>query len=135
MPLSYAIYYHILSVSSPLSVSNLFLLSRIHYLLLAETQLFAWLITKVLKNKKALWLARNQSHSLTRGMTCSLFLSFSSPLFLLHTCLIPLCGLPTLFSPGCNYHGPQFLFSFYFSSLPPSFFHSKPLLSPHSYRS
>lgn len=55
MPFCYSIYYHILHIS-PLTSSflffYLFLLSHIHYLLLAETQLSAWLITEVLKNKK-----------------------------------------------------------------------------------
>lgn len=59
-----------------LFVFNLFLLSHIHYLLLAETQLSAWLITEVLKSKKMSRLARYHRHtSLTRATSCSLFLS------------------------------------------------------------
>lgn len=141
MPFCYSIYYHILSIF-PL-VSSFFFLSCCFFLifiiccLLKLSSLLGWSL-RCLKIKKMSWLPRYHSHTISPG-ECPALSSFllAPPLLLLPTSLVLLCGLTALFSPGCNYHGPQFLFLFSFSFFPPPcpFFHPKPPSFPHSYRS
>lgn len=83
MPFHYSFYYPILSIS-PLTTSFLFLtyfffLIFIFSCLLKLSSLLGWSL-RCLKIKNVLAGQVPQSHSLTRGMSCSLFLSSCSPL-------------------------------------------------------